>query len=279
MPNDSVGWQGSWEVGHTIFSSASALKSLIAAAGSDDVQAQAVLAAEALGAGLLVSKKLIPEAIDALNGNESVRIDVAKAFVGLSSGGVRREVRRSTPLIQFFVLITACKPCFLDDEIGSIVFEMMKQSGTLQKIPASPAQLTSLVQQLSGHAESMAPVALMHNLAATMTARNITHAEYFMRLDTTTIADLLVKIFEAMTDQSIVEITLTGDFQAMWLSTVLFWFFEGQVRHSPPQCRGAFVTASIAHERQIERQIERECRNTFAPVQNDHSIVRVCTSC
>lgn len=230
MPNEITNWQLSWEVSQSVFSSASALKGLIAAAGHDDIQPQAILAAEALGAGLLVSSQRIPEAIEALGGGESNRMAAVKAYVGLSSGAIFRQVRQNTALIQFFALITACKPCFLDEEIGSIIFEMLQFSGLLRKWPATSTQLTALIQQFSGHAEILTPVSLMHELASTIAGRCRTPLVYH-RLEASALSNLLVKVFEAMQDTTITRVTLIGHHQAVWLSTALLWLLEDQVSY------------------------------------------------
>lgn len=133
-----------WDVGKTAFSSADRLRQLIGTATQDNVQPQAVLAAEALGFGLIVSPKRIDEAIVALGGTESTRIADLKVMIGLTSGGVVRTIRNSTALTQFFLVATACKLCYTSEEIGMLMFEMTAASGLLKKIcgcfrSASPA--------------------------------------------------------------------------------------------------------------------------------------------
>ena len=106
MSDQNSSLQAQWDVGKSVFDSFSLLKSLIAAAGVEDVQPQAVLAAEALGASLHIDPERYNDSIDALGGNENIRLSSIKATISLSSGGLRRYVRQSSALIRFF----ACTP-------------------------------------------------------------------------------------------------------------------------------------------------------------------------
>lgn len=69
------------------------LVALVKAASQDDVQPQAVIAIENLGADCLVSSDLISEGIDALNGNESIRLRDTKALIGLQNERTVAEFR------------------------------------------------------------------------------------------------------------------------------------------------------------------------------------------
>src|SRR5436190_17569025 len=99
--------QAQWELGQTTFNTVGQLRDLIRIVSQDNVQPQAVLAAEALGFVLIVSPKRIDQAIEALGGNDSTRIEGMQALIGLSSGGLQRVMRVSTPLLQFFLVLTA----------------------------------------------------------------------------------------------------------------------------------------------------------------------------
>ena len=76
-----------------MFNNLKALRGLIAATSEDDVHTQAVLAVEQLGACIPVAAERIDEAVNALGGNTSVRVENLKASIGISSGGLCKVMR------------------------------------------------------------------------------------------------------------------------------------------------------------------------------------------
>lgn len=156
----------SFEIGGSVFNSLQALRGLIAATSEDDVHTQAVLAVEWLGGCVPVSPERIGEAVNALGGQSSVRIQNLKASIGIASGGLCKVMRQSTPLIQFFVLCAACKLTFLDEDCSTLMSEMRKTSGVLAKLPCSAVQIMRLITQVSGQAGLIAPVDTMHDVAS-----------------------------------------------------------------------------------------------------------------
>ncbi|KAI9726434.1 MAG: hypothetical protein M1828_001256 [Chrysothrix sp. TS-e1954] len=228
--------QVSWEVGATTFSTYTLLRSLTSAAGVDNVHPQAVFAAEALGAGLIISPKRITEAIDALGGNDSMRLASVKATIGLSSGGIRRYVRQigfcahrsalqSTALLKIFALCAAFKLCYVDEEIGDILHNLITQADLLAKVPVSSTQLRALVSQLSDHAECTVPVDLFHDVAVAVGELGA-DSDMYRRLGLEALAPLFVQLFDCYRDDSVREIHLTGHDHGVWLASALVWLLE-----------------------------------------------------
>ena len=85
-----------WDLSRTTDNSQIAIRELVRTCSMDDVQFQAVLAFENLGAGLLVDKSRLGEAIDALGGRKSERLARISLLVGLSGDGLPRTLRNST---------------------------------------------------------------------------------------------------------------------------------------------------------------------------------------
>jgi len=75
--------QGQWDVVKTSFDTVNQLREHIGIASQPNVQPQAILAAENLGYGLVISPKRIEEAITALGGNDFVRLESIQGAVGL----------------------------------------------------------------------------------------------------------------------------------------------------------------------------------------------------
>ena len=150
---DNKGPVTQWEAPSLIPAGLSVLDrvlSLVKAASQDDVQPQAVIALETLGAGCHVSSHLISEGIDALNGQESIRLKDSKALLGLVNSNVVAEFRTSTARVQAFLLSTALLSCgFNETEISDIFYEMLSYRKLLKGNPVSRGQLRDLVKGLS----------------------------------------------------------------------------------------------------------------------------------
>jgi hypothetical protein len=222
--NNAVGpaVQPQWEVGQTTFSTVSQLRELIGIASQDNVQPQAVLAAEALGLGLIVSSKRIGEAVEALGGNDSTRLESIRAFIGLSSGKIHHVIRHSTPLLQFFLVITASKLCYTDTELGDLAFQMMVHASVLKNTPVAPSQLTQLIRKFSGQSESIVPFQVMHEIASTVDRYN-PGISLYSRMDGDELAKLLIRAFESVRDETVHEIVLKGHDHSIWLATFFWW--------------------------------------------------------
>ena len=167
-----------WDLTSSAFKSASELQELISIASQPNVQPQAILASEQLGAGLLASPERIDEAILALKGAGSVRLESLQIKVGLNTEELHRVMRNSTGLIQFFICISACKLCYVDSELGDVTFEMMIHSSLLAKYPVASLQIAQFVKAFSGQAESIVPVTLMQEIAVAMSEHGAIEAMY-----------------------------------------------------------------------------------------------------
>jgi hypothetical protein len=214
--------QGQWDVAKTSFKTVNQLRDLIGIASQPNVQPQAILAAENLGYGLVVSPKRIEEAIAALGGNDSVQLESIQGAVGLRSTDLQRIMRQSTPLLQFFLVVTASKPCFTDSELGDLVFNMMDRASVLKRFPVSSSQLMRLIHAFSGHSETIVPIPHMHQIAVAVSSEYLDTGLYD-RMDPETLAELLIRTFEDFIDQSVTEMTLKGHIHAVYLATLFSW--------------------------------------------------------
>lgn len=214
----------SFEIGGSVFNSLQALRGLIAATSEDDVHTQAVLAVERLGACVPVAPERIDEAVNALGGQSSVRIENLKASIGIASGGLCKVMRQSTSLIQFFVLCAACKLTILDEDCSSLMFEMMKTSEVLASLPCSAAQIMRIISQFSGQAGQIAPVDVMHEVASAVDEWN-PDPDIFRRMEAKVLAELLVTVCEQMRDETVDGIVLVGHLNSVWLASSLLWLF------------------------------------------------------
>ena len=215
----------SLELGGSVFNSLKALRGLIAATSEDDVHTQAVLAVEQLGACIPVAAERIDEAVNALGGNTSIRVQNLKASIGISSGGLCKVMRESTPLLQFFALCAACKVIFLDDECGTLMFEMLQTSKVLAKLPCSAIQIVRMINQFSGQAGTVAPIDKMHEIASAVDGWS-PESDTFRRMEYKVLAELLLTLFDHMRDEAVESILLVGQRNSIWLASSLLWLLE-----------------------------------------------------
>ncbi|KAH7418719.1 hypothetical protein BKA64DRAFT_207069 [Cadophora sp. MPI-SDFR-AT-0126] len=212
----------------TTFKTAESLRELISIASRPNVQPQAVLAVEQLGFSLLASPERIDDAIVALRGNDSVRVESAQAWIGLRAGELHRIFRESTPLLQFFLLFAACKTCYADSEIGDIAFGMVVKAGVLKRYPVASEQLTQLLRVLSSHAEFMAPITVMHEIAVAADGHR-PKAHLYGHIEPGEVADIFVQVFRNLVDDMALEVMLTGTYHGVWLATVFSWLLPKEV--------------------------------------------------
>jgi hypothetical protein len=217
----SIQWQ--WDLAKSSFSTVNELRELIGIASQPNVQPQVILAAENLGFGFVVSSKRIEDAIGALGGNDSIRLESIQGHIGLRSRDLQRIVRQSTSLLQFFLVITACKPCFTDSELGDLAFSMLDKTNVLRKYPVSSTQLTQFIQTLSGHAEMIVPIMQLGEIAVAVDNENPSCSDLYDRMGAEDLANLLIHTFEGLADQDVIEMKLKGHTHAVWLATLFSW--------------------------------------------------------
>ena len=222
--------QTQWDIGQSIFTLKDRIVELIRAGSEDDVQPQAILAMEGLGAGIIVHNDRIGEGKLALKGGESYKLEKLLLLIGFTGGGVARLMRDSTPCIASFLLIVACKTCFTDDETGAILYEMMVLRNVLRTVPVFKEQICQYVCAISGYGYSILPIDNF-NRVATVVQESLRYGEIahgaltrlFDRLDAKAVAEILIRTFEALQNEDVTRVTLEGDRTGVWLISVFLW--------------------------------------------------------
>ena len=218
--------QTQWDLSYTIFKTANLLFDLMKSAAQDNVQGQAVMALEGLGAGILVSSTRISDGYEALKQNNARAFKLLNVSIGLNGSGIASQMRKSTPLIAGFLFISACKPCYTDAEIGNILFAMMAANGLVHKVPISALQMGELVGSISGYCDHIQP----HDVYARISEQTVQsfrslqdNAPLYRQLDHNSIAEIFSKIFNALRDTDISKVTLTGYQSGVWIVNVFLW--------------------------------------------------------
>ena len=62
--------------------------------------------------------------------------------LGINSSRMRRQARHSSSLVKTFALISACQICFRNEEIASLLFQMLGDLGLLDNYHESASQLS-----------------------------------------------------------------------------------------------------------------------------------------
>ena len=228
--NSSI--QKQWDIGQSVVIWGKATIALIEAGSQDDIQPQAILAMERLGAGLLVHEDRINEGVDALKGGESRKLSRLMLTIGLNNGGAARVMKDSVSCVASFMLAVACKTCFTDQETGSLLYDMMSFRGVLKKVPVSRGQVEQAVGAISGYGYKIVPTAFFNQLASMVQARLAHPCEIpglFNRSTSRELAEILSCIFEALQDKKVKKITLEGQQTGIWLVSLLIWLLHDDI--------------------------------------------------
>jgi hypothetical protein len=212
----------SWDVAVTAFNTLNAVREMIGTVCRDNIQPQAVLAAEKLGGGFPTFSARTNAAIAALHGNsESVRFQHLKAYLGINNGGLRRVMRQSPGLLRFFLFCTACRLCFTEAQVGDLVYEMLELTGLNVTYPASAFQLTEVIEAFCGHSECIIPHKELREMEKIVETRNLSKGLY-QRMETKQLANLFKCLFEHLRDEK-ASVSITGHENGIWLATALTW--------------------------------------------------------
>ncbi|KAI9701827.1 MAG: hypothetical protein M1836_001171 [Candelina mexicana] len=215
-----------WDLGYSVFKAGSAVFDLIKASAEDDVQCQAVLALEGLGAGCLVSQHRIGDAVEALSQRKVEWIERLKITIGLSGGGIARVLRKSTPCLAAFLLAMACKTCFSDEDVGSILFEMMVFQGLIRQIPVSAWQVGQLIGAVSGYGDRISAQDCFVDVARQVQANLCSPNEMpglLRKAEHKSMAIILARVFGALRDQDVTRVTMEGSQSGIWLASIFLF--------------------------------------------------------
>lgn len=180
--------------------------------------------------------------MDALNGNESVRLRETKLLFGLARGGVVAEIRKSTSCIQGFLLVTALKLCSYEDKtVAEVLYRMLEVSGDMKTTPVSSKQLQALVTVMSGHSQGFVTGSgsetidkVVHAVAELCTtpvdmASKLYWERGWLLPSQESLADLLVKAFDGIQNEDIQHVELIGCQGFVWIITILYWLNSDNV--------------------------------------------------
>ena len=224
--------QKQWDIGVTSIASVDKLLEVIRAGSEDNVQAQAVLALQALGSAIHPPQELIGKGVDALGGVDNVKIQNMKLVVGLHSGGTAMYLRQSTPGIAAFLLISALKLWHTDDDVGETLHRMAIVSGVISRWPASARQFSQVVDAVSGNARTILPVQHLYHTGHAILSSNLDQPVQqllYRHISKQAAAEILAHVFAGLQDEDVAKLSLAGAASSPWLIAVLTWIAPDSV--------------------------------------------------
>ena len=197
------------------------------------------VALEKLGHRCVVSSQLIGKAVDALNGNESIRIRDTKLVVGLSNGGVVAQIRQSTACIQSFLLLTVLKLCGVDETyMGEIFYGLLCETADIRNTPVSVSQLRRLFGTISGHMSRLVEthgvdhltkvISIFASLNAYEGLRQEARKIWFIPPDSS-LKKLLPGVWEAINDDEVHHLVLKGSLSLVCVCVILTWLHGDRI--------------------------------------------------
>jgi hypothetical protein len=219
------------ELSNSALLTAKLLTGFLRASSEDDVQPQAALAMEALGQRLLVSKEIIETGQELFKPSKEKRkarvmIDNMKLAIGLTSSGWPEAMRGSISLVKSFLLAMACKVNFTDEEAGCILHQMMWSTGVSHTFPLYASQVGQFISAVSGYGHDILPFQHFNKIVSTIKSSLRSPDEMLMlyeRSPTDKLGDILARVFEALRNDEITQVTLEGARTGLWLLTAFSW--------------------------------------------------------
>ena len=226
----SAGVQTQLEISSTLLLTKNAVFALLRASSEDDVQAQAVLALEQLGASILghISQDRIEEGIAALTKVEYWPLKRLKLSIGLHGGGVAEVMRNSVPCIAGFLLAVACKTVFTDGQTAQLLYHMMEDRKILKTVPVTKGQIEQVIGIISGYGHKITPSTVFQDISKSVLENHVrpgtgVQPAFFQTAAPGTIARILSGVFEALQNDEIERVSLDGALGGVWLASVFLW--------------------------------------------------------
>ena len=130
-------------------------------------------------------------------------------------------------MLQSLAFYVACKTTLLDEECSTLILEMLKTSKVLASLPCSAAHVMRIITQFSGQARKIAPADKMHEVAVVIHDQSPSPSA-FRKMDCEVLAKLLTSLFDSMKDEASESVTLSGQYNSVWLVSTLLWLFQDE---------------------------------------------------
>jgi hypothetical protein len=219
------------ELSNSALLAANLVTRVLRASSEDDVQPQAALAMEALGQRIFVSKQIIETGQEIFKPSKEKRrakatIDAMKLIIGLTSSGWPEAMRGSISLVKSFLLAMACKVCFTDEEAGCILHQMMWSAGVVNAFPIYASQVGQFISAISGYGHAILPFQHFNKIVSAVQSSLRSPDEMLIlyeRSPVDKLGDILARVFDALRNDEITQVTLEGARTGLWLLAAFSW--------------------------------------------------------
>ena len=216
-----------WDAALTSTWAVDKFRAVIQAASVDNVQAQAVLTLLALGSNIMAAPELYGDAIDALDGNASVKLEHLKVNVGFAAGGTAEVLRQQSSGLSAFLLICALRLWQSSDNVGEILHDMALTSGILSHFPSSKYQICQTVEAVSSNALKLMPVDHLNHISGRIIQETVLDIpsgyDLYSEIDHNAVADLFVHVFTGLKNEETSKFAIKGMAAGIWIATILTW--------------------------------------------------------
>ena len=223
--------QAQWDIGVSSFTLSDRLLSLIKAATIDDVQPLAVIAAEAIGTCLEVDPHLTGRAADVLGSSQSYRVENLKLTMGLSSGGIARQLRQSPSATRTFVLISLLQAHLDIHNLAELLFEILIHSGLHNKVSTSTSQLKGLCIALQGFSNHFNEIENQQTKTWDLvlpSLAGLAKPQFWKAIVPEEGAKLFLELFRILRDDDLDRVLLKGANSGNWLAIILCQVLPGR---------------------------------------------------
>jgi hypothetical protein len=135
-------------------------------------------------------------------------------------------MRGSISLVKSFLLAMACKVCFTDEEAGYILHQMMWSAGVVNTLPIYASQVGQFISAISGYGDAILPFQHYNKIVSIVQSSLRSPDEMpilYERSPVDKLGDILARVFDALRNDEITQVTLEGARTGLWLLTALSW--------------------------------------------------------
>ncbi|KAL3429608.1 hypothetical protein BDV09DRAFT_200455 [Aspergillus tetrazonus] len=230
------------ELSGTALLAKNTISSVIQVCMEDDVQMWTTIQMEKVGNTLWVSRARIEETqrIFSISLKKpsfwpSRRLIMKKMglIAGVSMHGWPETISKSLGLTKTFLLVTACRACYTDDEVANTLLEMMWLTDKTSQMRPLLEYNLRFVNAISGYCQGLNPFDQYSSVVSLIRSRVSSPRDMsilFEQCSPKSLATVFVELFTAMQDDDITRITLEGTRSGCFLVAALQWLLEGELQ-------------------------------------------------
>jgi hypothetical protein len=127
----------------------------------------------------------------------------------------------------------ACKVCFTDEEAGCIIHQMMWSTGGIHNFPIYASQVGQFISAISGYGHAILPFQHFNKIVSTIQSSLRSPDEMLVLYERSPVGelgDILARVFDALRNDEITQVTLEGARTGLWLLTAFSWLLPEETQ-------------------------------------------------